>query len=115
MKRQHAILFTSLITVAALMGPGNAVAATMDTTRSGPADAATKLEAGDPAIATETQRGKIDIMGIYAHPDDDAGLTTPCGVWNDLYGVRCGIIMATPAISEGVIYIRTANKLVAIK
>ena len=26
-----------------------------------------------------------------------------------------GIIMATPAVSEGVIYIRTANKLVAIK
>jgi outer membrane protein assembly factor BamB len=31
--------------------------------------------------------------------------TNPCG----------GIIMATPAVSEGVLYVRTANKLIAIK
>ncbi|MBC7591531.1 MAG: PIG-L family deacetylase [Salinibacterium sp.] len=54
-----------------------------------------ELEVGDPSIATETGRSKIDIMGIWAHPDDDAGFTTPCGVWHDLYGVTCGIIMAT--------------------
>ncbi|WP_022894053.1 sugar-binding protein [Agromyces subbeticus] len=95
MKRHHAILLTSLIAVAALMGQGTAVAATMGNGSSGPPDAAVKLEVGDPAIATETERQKIDIMGIWAHPDDDAGFTTPCGVWNDLYGVRCGIIMAT--------------------
>ena len=95
MKRHHAILLTSLIAVAALMGQGTAVAATMGNGSSGPPDAAVKLEVGDPAIATETDREKIDIMGIWAHPDDDAGFTTPCGVWNDLYGVRCGIIMAT--------------------
>lgn len=95
MKRHHAVLLTSLITVAALMGPGNAVAATMGNSQPDAADAALKLEVGDPAIATETEREKIDVMGIWAHPDDDAGFTTPCGVWNDLYDVRCGIIMAT--------------------
>ncbi|GAA1764665.1 NEW3 domain-containing protein [Agromyces humatus] len=92
---KRAILLTSLLTVAALMGPGNAVAATMGNTQPGPADPAVQLEVGDPSIATKTERGKIDIMGIWAHPDDDAGFTTPCGVWHDLYGVRCGIIMAT--------------------
>lgn len=94
MKRHHAILLTSLITVVALMGPGNAFAASIDDS-SGPPDAALKFDVGDPAIATETEREKIDVMGIWAHPDDDAGFTTPCGVWHDLYGVRCGIIMAT--------------------
>ncbi|MGW9629675.1 sugar-binding protein [Agromyces sp. NPDC055520] len=95
MKRHHAILLTSLITVAALMGQGTAVAATMGNGSSGPPDAALKFDVGAPSVAAETDRGKIDIMGIWAHPDDDAGFTTPCGVWQDLYDVRCGIIMAT--------------------
>lgn len=54
-----------------------------------------ELALGEPSIATETQRGKIDVMSIWAHPDDDAGTVTPCGVWNDQFDVRCGIIMAT--------------------
>lgn len=89
MKRQHAFLLASLLALSGLGAPGAATAA------SGAAPAATKLETGDPSIATETDREKIDVMGIWAHPDDDAGFTTPCGVWHDLYGVRCGIIMAT--------------------
>ncbi|WP_350348193.1 NEW3 domain-containing protein [Agromyces sp. G08B096] len=93
MKRHPAILLTSLLTAAVLAAPAPAVAAT--TSAPAAADAATKLEVGDPSVAIDTERGKIDIMGIWAHPDDDAGFTTPCGVWNDLYGVRCGIIMAT--------------------
>ncbi|GAA1793386.1 NEW3 domain-containing protein [Agromyces lapidis] len=95
MKRPHAILLTSLVAAAVLMAPGTALAATAAAAPAAPADAATKLEVGDPAVAVDTDRGKIDVMGIWAHPDDDAGFTTPCGVWNDLYGVRCGIIMAT--------------------
>ncbi|WP_448003369.1 NEW3 domain-containing protein [Agromyces bauzanensis] len=67
----------------------------MGETQPDPAEAAVELDVGDAAIATETEREKIDVMGIWAHPDDDAGFTTPCGVWHDLYGVRCGIIMAT--------------------
>ncbi|QDB79675.1 LPXTG cell wall anchor domain-containing protein [Georgenia wutianyii] len=53
------------------------------------------LTVGEPSIATEVSPNKIDVMGIWAHPDDDAGFTTPCGVWNDRYGVECGIIMLT--------------------
>ncbi len=53
------------------------------------------LEVGEPSIATEVDPTKVDIMGMWAHPDDDASFTTPCGVWHDLYDVRCGIIMQT--------------------
>ena len=40
-------------------------------------------------------RVKIHVMGVWAHPDDDTGIIAPCGVWNQLYGIRCGIIMHT--------------------
>ena len=48
-----------------------------------------------PSISTEVNPNKIDVMGLWAHPDDDAGFITPCGVWNDRYDVNCGIIMLT--------------------
>jgi hypothetical protein len=38
---------------------------------------------------------KIDVMGEWAHPDDDTSIIGPCGVWHQRYGVRCGIIMVT--------------------
>ncbi|MGH2555558.1 MAG: PxKF domain-containing protein [Actinomycetota bacterium] len=38
---------------------------------------------------------KINVMGVWAHPDDDTSMIAPCGVWNQLYGIRCGIIMHT--------------------
>lgn len=53
------------------------------------------LTLDSPSQASATTPHKIDVMGLWAHPDDDAGFTTPCGVWHDLYGVRCGIIMAS--------------------
>ncbi|MEE6294941.1 NEW3 domain-containing protein [Georgenia wangjunii] len=53
------------------------------------------LEVGEPSISTEVDPTKIDIMGLWAHPDDDASFTTPCGVWHDLYDIRCGIVMET--------------------
>lgn len=56
---------------------------------------AVDLTTGEPSIATAVNRSKIDVMSIWAHPDDDAGTVTPCGVWSDQFGVRCGIIMAT--------------------
>lgn len=56
---------------------------------------ATELVPGEPSVATETSPTKVNIMGLWAHPDDDAGFTTPCGVWQDLYDVTCGIIMMT--------------------
>ncbi|MEE6288225.1 PIG-L family deacetylase [Georgenia sp. MJ173] len=53
------------------------------------------LTVGDPSVTTEVSPNKIDVMGIWAHPDDDASFTTPCGVWHDRYDVQCGIIMLT--------------------
>src|SRR5690606_27457650 len=53
------------------------------------------LTVAEPSVATEVDPTKIDVMGMWAHPDDDAGFTTPCGVWHDRYGVRCGLIMLT--------------------
>src|SRR4051812_43487734 len=38
---------------------------------------------------------KIDVMGEWAHPDDDTSIVGPCGVWHQRYGTRCGIIMVT--------------------
>ena len=38
---------------------------------------------------------KINVMGEWAHPDDDTSIIGPCGVWHERYGVRCGIIMVT--------------------
>lgn len=40
-------------------------------------------------------RTKIDVMGEWAHPDDDTSIIGPCGVWHQLYGVKCGVIMVT--------------------
>ena len=38
---------------------------------------------------------KINVMGEWAHPDDDTSIIGPCGVWHERYDVRCGIIMVT--------------------
>ncbi|HEX9823927.1 MAG TPA: PIG-L family deacetylase, partial [Actinomycetota bacterium] len=38
---------------------------------------------------------KINVMGEWAHPDDDTSIIGPCGVWHDLYDIKCGIIMVT--------------------
>src|SRR3954452_17971672 len=38
---------------------------------------------------------KINVMGEWAHPDDDTSIIGPCGVWHAKYGVRCGIIQVT--------------------
>ena len=38
---------------------------------------------------------KINVMGEWAHPDDDTSIIGPCGVWHQRYDVKCGIIMVT--------------------
>ena len=38
---------------------------------------------------------KINVMGEWAHPDDDTSIIGPCGVWHQRYDVQCGIIMVT--------------------
>jgi GlcNAc-PI de-N-acetylase/Carbohydrate family 9 binding domain-like len=44
---------------------------------------------------TASDAVKIDVMGEWAHPDDDVSIIGPCGVWHERYGVRCGIIQVT--------------------
>jgi LmbE family N-acetylglucosaminyl deacetylase len=52
---------------------------------------------GKAHATTYTASGavKINVMGEWAHPDDDTSIVGPCGVWHDKFGVRCGIIMIT--------------------
>src|SRR4051812_41360141 len=38
---------------------------------------------------------KINVLGEWAHPDDDTSIIGPCGVWHQRYDIRCGIIMVT--------------------
>jgi GlcNAc-PI de-N-acetylase/Carbohydrate family 9 binding domain-like len=52
------------------------------------------LAAPAPAYKADKQT-KIDVMGEWAHPDDDVSIIGPCGVWHQRYGIRCGIIQLT--------------------
>ncbi len=40
-------------------------------------------------------RTKINVMGEWAHPDDDTGIIGPCGVWHQRFGTRCGVVQIT--------------------
>jgi hypothetical protein len=51
--------------------------------------------AANAADYTADKSVKINVMGEWAHPDDDTSIIGPCGVWHHRYGVRCGIIMIT--------------------
>ncbi|GAA4898738.1 hypothetical protein GCM10025789_15890 [Tessaracoccus lubricantis] len=55
----------------------------------------TELAVGEGSVATEVNPNKVDVLGIWAHPDDDAGFVTPCGVWTDRFDVKCGVVMLT--------------------
>jgi LmbE family N-acetylglucosaminyl deacetylase len=49
-----------------------------------------------PAAPYTAGKGvKINVMGEWAHPDDDTSIIGPCGVWHQRYGTKCGIIMVT--------------------
>jgi hypothetical protein len=58
-----------------------------------PATTAAAKHAGTPYVADRAT--KIDVMGEWAHPDDDTSIIGPCGVWHQRYGTKCGIIMVT--------------------
>jgi hypothetical protein len=50
---------------------------------------------GEAAPYTADRAVKIDVMGEWAHPDDDTGFIGPCAVWHARYGTRCGFVMIT--------------------
>jgi LmbE family N-acetylglucosaminyl deacetylase len=51
--------------------------------------------AAPPTEYTAGKGVKLNVLGEWAHPDDDTSIIGPCGVWHDRYGVKCGIIMVT--------------------
>ncbi len=55
----------------------------------------THADAPDEMTYTASDAVKINIMAGFAHPDDEVGFIAPCGVWHDLYGVRCGLLLFT--------------------
>ena len=58
-----------------------------------PVPAVAKTQTAQPYVAD--RQTKIDVMGEWAHPDDDTSIIGPCGVWHQQYGVKCGVIMVT--------------------
>ena len=51
--------------------------------------------AAAPPGYTADKSVKLDVLGEWAHPDDDTSIIGPCGVWHQRFGTRCGIIMVT--------------------
>ncbi len=51
--------------------------------------------AGSANAYTADKSTKINVMGEWAHPDDDTSIIGPCGVWHQRYDIRCGIIQVT--------------------
>lgn len=60
----------------------------------GPA-AAAPAQSAPAAPASHAKVYKINVLGEWAHPDDDTSIIGPCGVWHQLYHIRCGIIQVT--------------------
>lgn len=58
-----------------------------------PVPAVAQTQTTQPYVAD--RQTKIDVMGEWAHPDDDTSIIGPCGVWHQQYGVKCGVIMVT--------------------
>ncbi len=48
-----------------------------------------------PATGVPATVYKINVMGGYAHPDDDIGMIAPCAVWQQAYNIRCGVLAST--------------------
>lgn len=53
------------------------------------------VQANSPQVPAPTNPHKINVLGEWAHPDDDTSIIDACGVWHQRYGIRCGIIQAT--------------------
>lgn len=84
MRRSLIAAFAALVMVGSGVTPALATSAP-----------ALDLDTGATQQASKENPNKIDIMGMWAHPDDDAGFNTPCGIWAELEGLKCGIIMVT--------------------
>lgn len=59
------------------------------------ASAEETLQIEEGTRATDISPVKLDVLGVWSHPDDDAGIIAPCGVWGDLADIDCGIMLTT--------------------
>lgn len=81
--RSRSLSRRSLLRAGGLLGVA-AGAATLDLALLTPAEQALADEAVD-----------LDVLYIGAHPDDEAGTLAALGQWNELHGMRCGVITIT--------------------
>ena len=51
--------------------------------------------AGKPTVYKAPDPVKIDVMGEWAHPDDDTSIIGPCGVWHAALRRQVRVIMVT--------------------
>lgn len=95
--RLTAAAATLTLAVGAVGAAGAAQAA--DPPPTAPPNAADSTAAAGSGLAakkyTAPAATKINVMGEWAHPDDDTSIIGPCGVWHQRYGVKCGVIMVT--------------------
>ncbi len=82
MKRRRKVV---ALAIAAMVAPLGGIVA------GGPAGAADK--GGGSYVADAAT--KINVMGEWAHPDDDTSIIGPCGVLHQRYNIKCGVIMVT--------------------
>lgn len=96
MRIRRSTLFRTLLLVTAM------VAATAGLVSGRPAAAAPVQPSAQSYVAPPGT--KINVMGEWAHPDDDTSIIGPCGVWHQKYGTRCGIIQITRGEGGGNAY-----------
>ncbi|MEZ7898819.1 MAG: sugar-binding protein [Flaviflexus sp.] len=53
------------------------------------------LQIEEGTRSTDVDPVKLDVLAVWSHPDDDAGIIAPCGVWGDLDDIDCGIMLTT--------------------
>jgi LmbE family N-acetylglucosaminyl deacetylase len=88
MLRAQASLVAAVSAVLAFTGLAPATAPLAHASPAQPAKAA-------PTATSHFKVHKINVLGEWAHPDDDTSIIGPCGVWHQLYNIRCGIIQVT--------------------
>ncbi|MCU1538772.1 MAG: LmbE family protein [Humibacillus sp.] len=95
-RRTAALLTAAATTLTLTVGAGATAQA------AGPPTSAPKATAPTPVAPEKDEKGytapsgtKINVMGEWAHPDDDTSIIGPCGVWHQRFGVKCGVIMVT--------------------
>jgi len=71
-------------------------AALAGTAAPAPAHAAAERAGGDaPGRSAPSEKGRLDVLFVGAHPDDEAGGLSTYGQWNEFNGARVGVLTVT--------------------